>query len=109
MALKLNAALELRGVTISLQRHELEERARVTMQEEREALRQFYRETAEGCLAREAREAAEAAAAMEAEEEGARQARMSMEAAAMAAARTTANDAEAGPSNAQGPHGGGVE
>ena len=66
---------------------------------------------------------------MEAEEEGARQARMSLDrlrrrtataerhhrmvvarqawrAAAMAAARTTANDAEAGPSNAQGPHGG---
>ena len=130
---QLNAALEQRGVAISLQRHELEERARVTMQEEREALQQFYRESAAAREAREATEeaeaAAEAAAAMEAEEEAARSARMSLDrlrrrtataewhhrmvvtrqarrAAAMAAARTTANDAEAGPSNTQGPHGG---
>ena len=77
---EINAAL-----TISLQRHELEERARVTMEEEREALRQFYQETAEGRLAREATEAAEAAvaaeavAAAEAEDEAARNARMSMD------------------------------
>ena len=117
---EINAALEQRGVTISLQRHELEERARVTMEEEREALCQFYRETAEGRLTREAREAAEAVAAAEAEAEAARNARMSMDrlrrrtvtaerhhqmvaarqarrAAAMAAARATVNDAEAGP------------
>ena len=124
---EINAALEQRGVRISLQRHELEERARVTMQEEREALRQFYRETAEGRLAREAREATEAAAAEAvAAAEAARNARMSMDrlrrrtvmaerhhqmvaarqarrAAAMAVARATANDAEAGPSCRRGP------
>ena len=118
---EINAALEQRGVAISLQRHELEERKRVTMEEEREALRQFYQETVEGRLAREAREAT-----AEAEDEAARNARMSMDrlrcrtgtaerhhqmvaarqawrAAAMAAARATANDAEAGPSCRRGP------
>ena len=96
------------------------------MEEEREALRQFYRETVEGRLACEAREAREAAEAV-AEAEAARNARMSMDrlrrrtvtaerhhqmvaarqarrAAAMAAARATTNDAEAGPSCRRGPH-----
>ena len=43
-----NAMLLQRGVQISRERHEVDERARATMQEERDALRQFRRDTAEG-------------------------------------------------------------
>ena len=111
-----------RGVQVSLERHELEERARVDMQAEREALLQFRRETAED---RRAHEAEAAAAEAAAEAQAGRSARMSMDRLrrrtvtaerhhAMATERRArrdrmlarANDGEAGPSDVQGQHGG---